>query len=879
MPSKTGKSLVIVESPTKAKTIRRFLGEEFEIMASMGHVRDLPGNAEEIPAELKKEKWARLGVNVKKGYEPLYIIPDKKKKTVAELRKALKGATRLYIATDEDREGESIGWHLLQVLEPKIPVERMVFHEITSEAILKALKDTRKIDEHLVDAQETRRILDRLVGYTLSPLLWRKVAPKLSAGRVQSVAVRLLVMRERERMAFNAATYADLTAKLVKGKSAFDAELQTVDGKRIANGGDFDDQTGKLKSGSNAMILGTKEAEELRMKLEKADWKVTNVEEKKEERHPSAPFTTSTLQQEANRKLRLSAKEAMRIAQGLYERGLITYMRTDSTNLSGEAIAASRGKIIDKYGQEYLPASPRQYATKSKNAQEAHEAIRPAGSAMRTRDELGLDGAEGAVYDLIWKRTVASQMKPAAMAFSVATIKAGAGNTTAQFRASGKRILFPGYLMAYTEGSDDPNAVLDDQEVPLPSLTKGDGLDLNELRSKEHQTTPPARYTEASLVKKLEAEGIGRPSTYASIMETIVDRGYVRRNASALVPTFIAFAVIQLLERNFPNLVDLQFTAKMEQGLDDIAEGKSKERNYLKELYEGGNGLEKKVEEGMEGIDPKEVSTVTSPKWDPYLVRVGRFGPYVEDPTSEEKKNVSIDESIAPADLTRDEIASSAKYKANGGESLGKDPATGEPVFVKKGPYGFYTQLGDGEKPKRVAIPRGTDPLSVDLDLALQLVAMPKVIGKHPVTGQELKINIGRFGPYVQHDKTYASVRTLEELLSLGAEEAAELIDAKAAKSGPVRELGEHPMSKQPIEIKKGRFGYYVAMGRTFASLKKGTDLDSVTLEEAVELLGNKAPAKSKKKTIPAKKTSKIKPPEKKKTAPKKPVIKKRAKA
>lgn len=860
MPTKPAKSLVIVESPTKAKTIRRFLGDEFEIMASMGHVRDLPSSAEEIPEDIKKQPWARLGVNVRKGYEPVYVIPDKKKKVVAELRRALKGASRLYIATDEDREGESIGWHLLQVLEPKIPVERMVFHEITSEAILKALKDTRQIDEHLVDAQETRRILDRLVGYTLSPLLWRKVAPKLSAGRVQSVAVRLLVMRERERLAFIPASYADLSATLDKHGAVFAAELTTLDGKRIAGGADFDDRTGKLKPKADVTVLDTERAEQLRDTLAKGAWQVVSVEEKDEQRHPSAPFTTSTLQQEANRKLRLSAKETMRLAQSLYERGYITYMRTDSTHLSGEAIAAARGKIASKYGQDHLPAQPRQYATRSKNAQEAHEAIRPSGSAMRTRDELGLDGAEGALYDLIWKRTVASQMRPAELSFVTAAIEARAASTVATFRATGKRIAFPGFLLAYTEGSDDPNAVLDDQEIPLPALRSGDALAVQALRSREHQTVPPARYTEASLVKRLEADGIGRPSTYASIMETIVERGYVRRAGSQLIPTFTAFAVTQLLEQHFPQLVDLQFTATMEQSLDDIAEGKVKEKRYLNDLYEGKDGLERRVAEGMEAIDPREVSTVTAPKWDPYLVRIGRFGPYVEDPL--QQRNLSIDPDIAPADLDAEAIRSLSEAKANGSESLGADPATGEPVFVRKGPYGFYVQLGEGEKPKRVSIPRFTDPMQVDLPLALDLLSLPRPIGTHPATGKELLLGVGRFGPYVQHERTYASVRTLDDLLRLTVEEATALIDAKAEKSGPLRVVGTHPGTQQTIEVRKGRFGHYVAMGRLFASLPKGTDIEAVTVEEAVELLDRKAKpsARTTKKSTPRAAAPKKKP-------------------
>ena len=571
MAQKQKQRLVIVESPTKAKTIRGFLPSGYRVAASMGHVRDLPESASEIPASVKAEDWARLGVNVANDFQPLYVVPSSKKKVISELKGLIKEADELVIATDEDREGESIGWHLVEVLQPRVPVSRIVFHEITSDAIRDALRNPRGIDDDLVRAQETRRILDRLVGYTLSPLLWKKIASGLSAGRVQSLAVRLLVQRERERRAFHSGSYWDLKALLAKQRSTFEAQLYTLGGKRLATGKDFDENTGRIAEGRDVVLLDEGQAQELRERLEGERWRVTDTEEKSSVRRPYAPFTTSTLQQEANRKLKLPARDTMRIAQRLYEEGLITYMRTDSVHLSQQAIDAARSRVQRSYGKEYLSPSPRQFTTKTKGAQEAHEAIRPAGTEMRTVEELGLRGREAALYDLIWKRTVASQMADARLTHTAVMIEAA----DAIFRATGRRVDFPGFFRAYVEGSDDPEAALEDRDSPLPPLGVGDVVELRELNAEGHETQPPARYTEATLVKMLESEGVGRPSTYASIISTIIDRGYVERSGSQLIPTFTAFAVTGLLERHFPSLVDTQFTARMEDELDEIATGEA----------------------------------------------------------------------------------------------------------------------------------------------------------------------------------------------------------------------------------------------------------------------------------------------------------------
>lgn len=663
-------TLVIVESPTKARTIREFLPRGYTVIASMGHVRDLPDRAADIPAKYKGEAWSRLGVNVDNDFEPLYIVPADKRHVVKGLKEALADADELILATDEDREGESISWHLTQVLKPKVKISRMVFHEITKEAILEALAHTRKVDDKLVRAQETRRILDRLFGYTLSPLLWKKIAYGLSAGRVQSAAVRLLVIRERERRAFVPAVYWDLKATLEHQRQAFDAQLVAVGGKRLATGKDFDERTGQLTAGKDVVLLGGQTAEALVERLRQVPWTVATAEEKPFTRRPAPPFITSTLQQEANRKLRLTARDAMRVAQKLYEEGFITYMRTDSVHLSKQALTAARECVERLYGDKYLPDRPRSYATSS-SAQEAHEAIRPAGSHFKTPEETGLSGREFALYDLIWKRTVASQMLDAKL--TSLTVTFDVDNAT--FRAAGKRIDFPGFLRAYVEGSDDPDAALEDQEVVLPDLAVGDTPRCLDLAALSHQTQPPARYTEASLVKELEADGVGRPSTYASTIDTIIDRGYVQKQGQALVPTLTAFGVTALLEHHFPTLIDVKFTAGMERALDEISEGTTEWLPYLKKFYLGKNGLRSQVEAREKKIDPAAARTVELGGLEGASIRLGRFGPYVEVVTEDgEVLKASVPKDAAPADLSRERIDEVLRQKAAGPDIVGAIP-------------------------------------------------------------------------------------------------------------------------------------------------------------------------------------------------------------
>lgn len=873
--------LVVVESPTKARTISKFLPKGFQVEASMGHVRDLPASASQIPAKLKGEKWARLGINVDDDFEPLYVIPSEKKKVVKKLKDALKNADELYVATDEDREGESIGWHLVNVLNTKIPVKRMVFHEITEDAILNALESTREINHNLVDAQETRRILDRLVGYSISPLLWKKIAPKLSAGRVQSVAVRLTVMREKERIAFVPAGYFGITADLATGGINFGATLTHLDDVRIAEGKDFDDQTGKLKAslkeGTDVVILEGDKATELASKIKDAEWKVTSVESRNEKRSAKAPFITSTLQQEGSRKLGMSARQTMQVAQKLYEQGFITYMRTDSTHLSDEAIKGSRNAVASRYGKDYLSKGPRQFSNQVRNAQEAHEAIRPAGTQMKTRDELGLTGREGDLYDLIWKRTVASQMADAKLQFTTARIETTSNGNTLLFRASGKKILFPGFLRAYVEGSDDPEGSLEDDEKLLPELSEGDTPDCNSTEPVGHETKPPARFTEASLIKMLESEGIGRPSTYATIMDTIVKRGYVRKKGSQLVPTFTAFATNNLLEHQFDNLVDLGFTANMENILDEIAAGQVKAKPYLSDFYCGDDGLLKKVEGGLDSIDAREISELSYPKWGPFVVRVGRYGPYTEVVRDGQPVRASLPEDVAPADVTEELLKDLIEGASKGDEVLGIHPEQDVPVLLKKGPYGHYVQLGEdieGTKPKRMSIPRGVEPSNVDLPMAVDLLGLPRELGVHPESGKPILANIGRYGPYVQHQRVYASLKDPDDVLTVELDRALELILQKEKKNQPLRELGLHPESGEPVNILNGRYGPYVKHIKTNASLPKNKEVDEVTLEEALELLAakEKSPAKKKsaRKKTAKKKTARKKTAAKKKTAKKK---------
>jgi DNA topoisomerase-1 len=871
-------TLVIVESPTKARTISNYLPSGYRVEASMGHVRDLPASAEEIPPIYKDKIWSSLAVNVENNFEPIYVIPKTKEKVVKQLKSALKGVDELILATDEDREGESISWHLLELLNPKIPTKRMVFHEITREAINKALKNCREIDDNLVRAQETRRILDRLVGYSLSPLLWRKIGggkqeKKLSAGRVQSVAVRLLVQRERERLAFRSGSYWDLKATLEKDRSLFEAKLINLAGKKIATGSDFDPKTGTIVRGRDVVLLDENSAIALRDRLIDKIWTVTNTEERPTVRKPAPPFTTSTLQQESNRQLNISAKEAMKIAQGLYEKGFITYMRTDSVHLSDEAISAARACVEAKYGKEYLSPKPRQYTTKSKGAQEAHEAIRPAGNTFRTPQETGLGGLELALYDLIWKRTIASQMADARLTMISVIIKV----EDADFRSSGKRIDFPGFFRAYVEGSDDPEADLENREVILPNLQVGDRPTCKKLAPLGHQTEPPARYSEASLVKTLESEGIGRPSTYASIISTINDRGYAQIRHKTLVPTFTAFAVTSLLEEHFPDLVDTAFTSKMEQTLDEIATGEAKWLPYLDKFYRGETGLEHQLKLRENQIDPSIAKKIAIDNLDA-IVRLGKFGPYVEAENNGQAVTASIPDDLTPADLNIEQIKLLLRQKLEGPEKLGIHPETGEPIFVLTGKYGPYVQLGEKNdtnlKPKQVSLPKGIKLEEVSLSLAVDLLTLPRTLGVHPETSKKIKAALGRFGPYIVHEtepKDYRSLKAEDNVVSISLERALELLaqpkktraNSRSSTKPPLKALGVHPEDKEAINIYEGPYGNYIKYGKTNVGLPEGETVETMTLEKALDLINAKTKTKktSNKKmtTSKAKTTTKTK--------------------
>ena len=850
--------LVIVESPTKAKTIRNYLPKDFKVLSSMGHIRDLPQSASEIPEKIKKEKWAQLGVNIENNFEPLYVIPRQKKKIVKELKDAIKDADELYLATDEDREGESISWHLMEILQPKIPIKRMVFHEITKDAINKALEQCRDIDEKLVRAQETRRILDRLVGYTLSPLLWKKIAYGLSAGRVQSVAVDLIVKREEERHAFVKANYWSLKANLQKDKTSFEATLSEIDQKRLASGKDFEESTGKLIKDKDVVVLNENQVLDLKEKLKTLPWKIKTLEEKPVSRNPSPPFITSTLQQEANRKLGLSARETMRTAQSLYENGFITYMRTDSVHLSGQAIQAARNCVEKMYGEKYLYKSVRQFKTKSKGAQEAHEAIRPAGSVFKIPQETHLKGKEFSLYDLIWKRTVATQMAECEQTHL--SVKIEVDSTI--FTASGKRIDFPGFFRAYVEGSDDPQAAIEDQEVLLPDLKEGETVDCKNLQETSHETQPPSRYTEASLVKKLEGEGIGRPSTYASIMSTIVDRGYVVRQGNALVPTFTAFAVSHLLEKHFQKLVDTSFTAKMEDVLDEIAEGKAEWLPYLKTFFLGKDGLLKDVEDKEKTIDPDEARTVNIDGIDA-KIRIGRFGAYLETTENGETIKANIPQDMSPAELDQEQVKKLIDLKVKGPKSIGTHPKTKEPIFVLIGTYGPYVQLGEvtekNQKPKRSSIPKTIKPEEITLEKAVGLLSLPRLLGEHPETKKPIRASQGRFGPYIVHDqgkdgKDYRSIKAPDDVTVISLERALEILKEPKKTRGsrrraePLKKLGDHPQDKKPVELYHGPYGHYVKHGKVNAGIPKDKDPEKVTLPEALELLANKKGMKKRKR-------------------------------
>jgi DNA topoisomerase-1 len=850
------KGLVIVESPAKAKKINSYLGRDYKVLASMGHVRDLPESAADIPEEVKKEPWSRLGVNVSADFEPLYVIPAKKKKLISELKSALKEADELILATDEDREGESIGWHLAEVLKPKIPVKRMVFSEITKQAIQEAIRNPRDLDHNLVEAQETRRVLDRLYGYTLSPLLWKKVARGLSAGRVQSVAVRLIVLRELERRAFRSATWWDLKVQLQTPQGgSFEAELSAVGGRRVALGKDFDENTGKLKPTADVLLLDEQTVGQLRDRLTALPerpappgFHVGNIEEREQVRRPYAPFTTSTLQQESNRKLGLSARETMQIAQRLYEEGLITYMRTDSVSLSTEAVSAARRCIEERYGKDYLSPQIRSFETKSKGAQEAHEAIRPAGTEMKTGEEHGLAGRELQLYSLIWKRTVACQMADARLRFRTITIQAD----DAEFKATGRQIEFPGFFRAYVEGVDDPAAALDDQEQSLPAMAVRDPLKCLNLDPVSHVTQPPARYTEATLIRALEADGIGRPSTYASIIGTIQDRGYVVKVSNQLRPTFTAMAVTRLLEKNFPQLVDEQFTASMEQTLDDIATGEAHSTPYLREFYSGQTGLDQQVKNQEENIDPREACTIDLDGLSS-RIRVGKFGPYLVKEQDGTSMTASLPNDIAPADITNEMADELLKQKQQGPRSIGTHPTEGVPMYALLGPFGPYLQLGDavegGPKPKRVSLPKGADPQAVTFEQAVELLQLPRTVGVHPETGKPVTAGIGRFGPYVFHEGTgFKSLPKGHDVLTIDLPTSVELLKQKRVRGGatPIKELGAHPDDQQPVQVFDGKYGQYVKHGDVNATLPKETVLDTLTLADVLPLLAERAAATGK---------------------------------
>jgi DNA topoisomerase-1 len=843
------KPLVIVESPAKAKTIGAILGRDFVVESSIGHIRDLPRNAAEIPPAHKGQAWARMGVDVDNDFKAYYVVPAEKRKQVTKLKQLLKDASELYLATDEDREGESIAWHLSEVLSPRVPVKRMVFHEITKPAIEAAVQNPRDLDRRLVDAQEARRILDRLFGYEVSPVLWKKVMPGLSAGRVQSVATRVLVERERARMRFRGAQYWDIEGTFETPGGGVVATLISLDAARLATGKDFD-ENGVLKS--NTVLLDEEEARALAAALQPQPFAVRSVEEKPWKRSPSAPFMTSTLQQEAARKLRFSVHRTMQIAQRLYENGYITYMRTDSITLSDTAVAAARAQASQIYGPEFVHGAPRKYVSKVKNAQEAHEAIRPAGDVFRmpadVEGELQTD--EFRLYDLIWKRTVASEMADArGKSVQVRLGAQTADGRNAEFAASGKVIEFPGFLRAYVEGADDPEAELENQEVILPPLAQGDALTVIALEPKGHETQPPARFTEASLVKTLEEMGVGRPSTYASIINTIMDRGYVWKKGPALVPSFTAFAVVTLLEQHFRHLVDYEFTARMEDDLDGIAGGDQQAVPYLSRFYfgNGAPGLKKMVSENLGEIDARDINSIPIGKGADgveVVIRVGRYGPYLQ----RGEDRASVPEDIAPDELT---LARAEELLAQPSQDreLGVDPSSGLAVVAKAGRYGPYVQLGEAdgkEKPRTASLFKTMAIDTMTLDDAMQLLQLPRVVGVDPADGAEITAQNGRYGPYIKKGTDSRSIESEEQLLTITLEQALEILAqpkrgrGQRAAAPPLREVGTDPASGKPVVVKDGRFGPYVTDGETNASLRKGDTVEEITIERAAELLAER---------------------------------------
>jgi len=906
------KPLVIVESPAKAKTIAGLLGSGYVVESSIGHIRDLPRRADEVPAAYKGEPWSRLGVDVDNGFKPLYVVSTEKKSQVAKLKQLVKQASEVYLASDEDREGESIAWHLLEVLAPRVPVKRMVFHEITRPAIERAVLEWRDLDRRLVDAQEARRILDRLYGYEVSPVLWKKIMPRLSAGRVQSVATRMVVERERARMRFHAAGWWGIQATFTAGQAppattaegsprSFSASLVAVDGVNLASGRDFD-ESGRLTNPGAVVVLAEGEVRSLADGLADAPFTVSSMTHRPFRRSPSAPFMTSTLQQEAGRKLRFSSKRAMQVAQRLYEDGWITYMRTDSTTLSGQALDAARAQAASLYGPEYVPAQPRRYERKVKNAQEAHEAIRPAGESFRTPDEAArsLSGDEFRLYDLIWKRTVASQMADAtgtsAQVRLVGTSAGGDGTPgrAAEFSASGKVIQFPGYLRAYVEGEDDPEAELADREVHLPPMEEGDHLTADDLEPGAHTTQPPARYTEASLVKAMEELGVGRPSTYASVIATILDRGYVWKKGTALVPSFTAFAVVGLLERYFADLVDYGFTASMEDDLDAIATGSEESLPWLTRFYFGSNGgngadgptgpvavpangtggeapvaghvrglgLKREVSTYLGEIDAREINSIpigVGTDGQDIVARVGRYGPYLQ----RGEDRVSIPEDLAPDELTV-ERAETLLAAPSSDRVLGEDPDSGLPVQVRAGRFGPYVQVGEvvdgGPKPRTSSLFSTMDPATLTFEQALDLLRIPRTVGTDPATGEEIVAHNGKFGPYLKKGTDTRSLTSEDQILTIGVDEAMALYAQPKTRGGrsargPLREMGADPDTGLTMVVKDGRFGPYVTDGTTNASLRRGDDVESLTVERAAELLAERRAAgpSTRKKAAPKK--------------------------
>ena len=937
--------LVIVESPNKVRSIAGYLGPEFDVEASVGHIRDLP-QPSELPATMKKGPYGKFAVDVEDDFTPYYVVNPDKKKTVAQLKKALKEADELYLATDDDREGEAIAWHLQQVLKPKVPVRRMVFTEITREAVTRALDNTRELDIHLVDAQETRRILDRLVGYEVSPVLWRKVRAGLSAGRVQSVATRLVVERERERMAFRSASYwgveatfstvlsaVDVTARQ---EASFTARLVTLDGRRVATGRDFNDD-GQLRPAAlkaSAVHLHQVGATAVAEAIGRGEPRVVGVEDKPYKRRPAAPFTTSTLQQEASRKLRMNPRETMRVAQGLYENGFITYMRTDSTVLSGQAVAAARSQVAELYGAEYVPERPRVYASKSKGAQEAHEAIRPAGDHFRTPAQVSgeLTGAQFRLYELIWKRTVASQMADAVGSTATVTVEvpltpmagesrdSGPTFSTAGLTASGTVITFRGFLAAYEEGRDAERyqddagaAAKDSKDVRLPAMIAGQELAALDAEASGHETTPPPRYTEASLVKALEEREIGRPSTYAATMSTISDRGYVDHRGQALVPTWLAFAVTRLLEENFAELVDYDFTASMERDLDRIAAGEEDRVAWLRRFYngQGGAGTEQAAQaasneleaaaaalraQGLKGlvdnlgeIDARAVNSIEIGEG--ITLRVGRYGPYLEDA---EGKRANVPADLAPDELTVDKARELFARAADDGRELGVDPASGHVIIAKDGRYGPYvtevlpepeetaeaettktaktakstkakktTKAAKAAKPRTASLLRSMDLSTVTLEQALDLLSLPRVVGQDPESGEDITAQNGRYGPYLKKGTDSRSLETEEQIFTVTLEQALEIFAqpkrrrGQAAARGPLRELGQDPATEKPVVIKDGRFGPYITDGQTNVTVPRSEDPATISAERAFELLADKRAKGPAKKRTTRKTTSK----------------------